>query len=789
MSVNTSAIENNSSGLHTSSCPDGSYAFSVEDAMRSRTAPPPPPSSSSMNGGFTKLVVEGEADAAAISARTAAAELTQRDEEGEREGEEHQVRRRPGLQLLRGNDIACEPYYNDQPQYFYSMQLKAPPTPVERTGNNRTNSLGRESTPARHAELREMLVTAERELAEVREECSFRGAEIDKLRSELERERDVNRNSQVRYDDAIQELRDEHAEQTQCLLDQISVLKRLSENVMDEKAKLTEETAQRKQQLLALLERERDEKSHIMADYRQQTEALIAEQGREITSMRSALQLTREEQERLQAERQELEEKVQTLEEQVTQLESTLAKERTDAEKRFQEVNQRHTRKIDELTTQNEEIAARTEREAVKQQERRQELEDQLRSVGERLRVLEESHAMEQQTLKETYRREVEGLREELRIANAQREQLLEQHDKVKQKMLKNEEKVTQSLRQSVEQLRQEKEAVAEEAVRQREEMQEKHWAKVNQLQTTIEGLRRQVADESAARKDAESERDLLTARANGLQGTVSRLAGELESLQVEHRARERAAAAERESCVEDLRAQLQERDGELAALRGELAQREEAARRDLTAAAAELERVRTEGRRAAEGERERAGRELAASAAELERLRAEIGQLHRDTAMREAAWQDELAEARETHEEDVRRMDKVLHTLRADLTRAIAAKAEGQKEMAAAQREAQRQRSQLEDALTLAEDARTKLQDDAHYREQLNNELQGTVRLLASKLAAHEDDTRRLQEELADVNTRLHDAHTLLGRKDAAIGQLNARIRAYESRTGSTSL
>ncbi|ORC89909.1 kinesin K39 [Trypanosoma theileri] len=788
MSVNTSAIEINSSGLHTSSYPDGSYAFSVEEAIRSRTAPPPP-SSASMNGGFSKLAVEGEADVGATSARTAAAEVTERDEEGERRGEEHQVRHRPNLQLLRGSDNSCEPYYNEQQQYFNGIQRRAPPTPVERTGNNRTSSIGRESTPARHAELRELLVTAERELAEVREEYSLRGAEIDKLRAELAREREVNRNSQIRYDDALQELREEHAEQTQRLLDQISVLKRLSENVMDEKAKLTEETAQRKQQLLALLERERDEKSHIMADYRQQTEALIAEQGREITSMRSTLQLSREEQERLQAERKELEEKIQTLEEQVTHLESTLTKERTEADKRLQEISQRHVRKIEELTAQNEEIAARTEREASKQQERRQELEDQLRSVGERLRVLEESHALEQQTLKETYRREVEGLREELQIGNAQREQLVEQHEKVKQKLLKNEEKVTQSLRQSVEQLRQEKETMAEEAVRQREEMQEKHWAKVNQLQTVIEGLRRQVADESAARKDAESERDLLTARADGLQGTVSRLAGELESLQVEHRTRERAAAAERESCVEELRGQLLERDGELAALRGELAQREESARRDLAAAAAELERVRAEGRRAAEGERDRAGRELATAAAELERLRAEIGQLHRDAAMREGAWQDELAEMRETHEEDVRRMDNVLHALRADLTRALASKTEGQKEMATAQREAQRQRAQLEDALALAEDARTKLQDDAHYREQLNNELQGTVRLLASKLAANEDDTRRLQEELTDVNTRLHDAHTLLGRKDAAIGQLNARLRAYEARSGSTSL
>ncbi|KAF8301255.1 hypothetical protein TcYC6_0055040 [Trypanosoma cruzi] len=935
MSVNTSAIAADSSCLHASSFTESSYALlGGDDTMRSRTLPPPPLmplpfSSTHTNNGGTMAEEKGDS----------------------------YMGSRPPTQPFSGVDRSCGSYHHD-PSFavHHQAQSRTMQNSVELTGYH-ANAGATDTTPVRHAELRELLITTERELAEMREECARRSAEVDALRVALGREQEVNHNAQARHEESMRELREEHADQTQRLMDQITLLKRLSEGLMEEKSRLAEDASQRKQQLLALLDREREEKSQIMADYRQQTEALIADQGKEITSLRNTQQSLREEQERILSERQELEETKRTLEEKILQLGEKITNEQMECEKKIQETNQRHARKMDELVAKNEELSRRLEDESSKLQERRQELEDHVRSLAERLRCQEETHTLEQQNLKETYKREVSELREELQTMMNQREQLEEEHEKDRQKLLKNEEKLIQSLRQAVEEVRQEKEALAEEAARQQEEMQEKHWAKVNQLQNTAESLRRQLAEETAVRKEAESERELVAVRADGLQSTVSRLTNELETLQVEHRARERAAGQERQNSLEQLRSQLRERAAEVEALQQEVARHEMEENRlrdELAAKVQALQSTRAEGKRlleemqqtAEDREREMLEREgrlekaimlsraqktqveaecqrlqraitelekrqqtcekqlederraleeatatvqqlrdeaeeqksvfrrtqtrqheleeelrrksndlakaasrveeleasleaanseaaqqskealraakvhevelqsliqrqqaevtamrlaadqirgdfakarevAAAKEEELHRLREEVNQLHRDAETRAGSWQGELAESRELHEEDMRRMDEVLYTMRADLSRAQAAKAQCQKEMAQFQREAERQRLQLEDMLSQMEAAKEKLQEDARYREQLNIELQGTVKLLTSRLTAQEDDIRRMQEELADVNTKLHNAHTFLGRKDAAIGQLTARLRAYEARIG----
>ncbi|AAZ13304.1 uncharacterized protein TEOVI_000696800 [Trypanosoma equiperdum] len=813
------------------------------------------------------------------------------------------------------------------------------------------------SSVLRNVEVREMLVYVERELAESREEAARQSAEIDSLRAALAQEQETNRRARSNFEEAMQELREDNAEHIQGLMEQIAVLKRLSESVLEEKTRITEEAIQRKQQLLALLERERKEKSEIMENYRQQTESLIAEQGREITSLRAMVHSTREDYEQQLTCRQELEDKLQQQQERLADAEAVLEKERAAASQRQQEFKQRYLRRIEELTSQNEELTIRMEKDAAKLQEWRREALDHERGLAERLREQEERHAKEQETIKESYVQELTKLQEEIQEARKQRDEAEQQVKEGRQRTLKGEEKTIQALNQAVEQLRQEKEAMSEETARQCEELRDLHNVKVSQLQSVIDTLRRQHADENTARVNAEAERDLVTIRAEGLQTTATRLATEMEAFRTECRARERAAAQERQNSQELLRAQLRECTAEVEDLKQRLLQRdleEQRLRDEIALKAQALQNLRTENKRlleeakhaddkrerevtecqislekntaalylqktqaeaecqrlqhaleeiearykacerrldderqalketaeklqesrdaaeeskvahrrtqtrrqeleeelqrknselAAVGERiteleealeasEADARQHAKEAAEmakeherqlhtqkqqheeealalrreaeklhndatkvheaaalkdseLHRLREEVNQLRREADTSMGSLRDQLAEEKLLREDDLHRLDDVLNTLRADLSRAQKAKAQCLKDMAQTQRDAERQRLQLQEMLGQTEAAKERLQEEGRHREQLNSELQGTVRLLSSRLATYEDDNRRMQEELTDLSSKLHDTHTLIGRKDAAIGQLTARLRAYEARLG----
>nr|CCC92297.1 conserved hypothetical protein [Trypanosoma congolense IL3000] len=826
-----------------------------------------------------------------------------------------------------------------------------------RAGHAANNNSERSTATLRSVEMREMLVYVERELAECREECARWTAEAESLRANLAQEQASSRRVHSDFEELIRKLREENAEHVEELMEQIVVLKRLSESAFTEKKRVDEDAAQQKQQFVALLDRERREKQEIMDSYRQQTEALIAEQGWEITSLREAVNSSREECERLLSVQQDMETKLQKHQEQVADAEAAIAKERADAENRLREVKQMYTRRMEELLSRNEDITARMEKDAVRHQEWRREVLEQERVLAERLRAQEETHMKEQESLKEFCVQELARLQEKVKGTQSQLEEAQKQLEENRQKSLKGEGKVAQALQQALGELRQEKESITEEMLRQREEAYELHWGKLNQLQNTIDTLRRHLADESAKRSSVEEERNLVTARANDLQATVTRLTNDMEALQADYRARERAAAQELQSNHEMLRAQLRDRTDELEDLQQQLLQRELEERRlrdDVSSKLQALQSLRLQNKRQLEevqrvaDEREREACERYAAleknmsalrlqktqsetecqrlqhalleaealrhacerhlederqalrvmvgqlqesrdaaeenrtanrrahvrqqeleeelcrknseldsikekVAELEallevsntkaqchvreaadmmkahemelqqqkqkheeqiaslrlvadelrediakvhestvskdeelrRLREEVCQLRHDADTRVESWQHQLSEERELHEDDVRRLDEVLNVLRADLHRAQTAKSQCLKEVTTKQHDAERQRAHLQEMLRHSEAAKERLQEESSYREQLNSELQGTVRLLSSRLATYEDELRRFQEEVAELNAKLHETHTLIGRKDATIGQLTARLRAYETRMG----
>ncbi|GET87457.1 hypothetical protein, conserved [Leishmania tarentolae] len=810
-------------------------------------------------------------------------------------------------------------------------------------------------SPSRHAEIRAMLITAERELADVREECAKRGMRADTLEAELNRERANLRSLRDRYADETAAAREEHEAQIRQLRDQLQVLKMVSENAMAEKSKAAEDATRRKKELLELLDREREEKSYIMADYREQTESLIAEQGREITYLRGALDKLKGEYDDLAKRHLTTEEELEELQEKLENATVQLDKERSDAASKTKDLQTNMQQECQVLTEQLATMQENLQRAATQHAAKQQSLTDQLQKSEEKQRIAEEEYQHTLDTLKQAYRRDTDSLREELnRLKETHNKQEEEwRHDL--EKAARRETKSVEALRQALEQVRQEKELSVEDSFKQRDVLQRQHREKVAALQKELDQMVQQLAEECEARKDREADVQVLRVRAENLEKATQRLSNELETIQADQRSRERSTEQAHQAAIEAMRTklrtaltdlgyaqdQLKQQVADAQQLNDELAKRTSAldaakdkivilertsadelgkakdtalqrekeaaqviaqlrtsktqleasceqlerqlremegrvqgtakqvneerrsleeANRRLQDARVEVEDLRTvvnherergtflqeekrqverqlaeeklyreelenqlhiterklqeqqqdharqlqlmEGKLEEQEQRQHA--ELAASriAAEqvrgevsrareaiveketaLQRMREEVGRLHREAAMREGGLQEEMEDLREAHEVEIRRMDEVLNGLRSDLAKSQAACTQYQRELSQIHQNSAGARSDLEMALEQADAARAKLLEDAKYREQLNQELQGTVRLLSSRLTSNEEEVRRMQEELADTNKRIQDAHTLIGRKDAAIGQLNAKLRAYESR------
>ncbi|KAG5508808.1 hypothetical protein JKF63_05307 [Porcisia hertigi] len=809
--------------------------------------------------------------------------------------------------------------------------------------------------PCRHVEIRAMLIMAERELAEVREECAKRGMKVETLEAALDRERTNLRALRDRHAGEATAVREEHDAQTRQLREQLHVLKMVSESAMAEKSKMAEDAARRKKELLALLDREREEKSYIMADYREQTESLIAEQGREITSLRGALNKLKGEYDAVSKQRQTVEEELEGLQEKLEDMTAQMEKERSDAASKAKDLQANMQQECESLREHLAVMQEQLQRAAIQHTARQKDLSDQLQKDEEKLRVMEEEHQHALDALKQAYRRDTDSLREEMnRVKEAHYKQEEElRHDL--EKVTKRESRSVESLRQALEQARQEKDLSVEEGLKQRETLQRQHRDKMAALQKERDETAQQLAEELSARKNREADVEVLRVRAENMEKANQRLSNELETTQAAQRTRERSTEQAHQVTMEAMRTKLrtaltdlgyaQEQLSQQAAdaqqLRDELARRTSAleaakekilklesvsadelskakdaalqrenedaqtitqlrtSKTQLEATCEQLERQlkemegRVQGtvkqvdeeRRALEEancrlqdarvevedlrsvvnhERERGAnaleekRQLERQLAEeklyheelentlhmaerklqeqqqdharqlkqmdgkleeqaqrhhaelaaarmateqvrgevvrmrevlaeketsLQRAREDVGRLHREAAMREGGLQEEMEDLREAQEVEMRRIDELLNGLRSDLAKSQATCAQYQRELSNIHRSSAGARSDLEMALEQADVDRAKLLEDLKYRDQLNQELQGTVRLLSSRLSSNEEEVRRMQEELADTNKRIQDAHTLIGRKDAAIGQLNAKLRAYESR------
>lgn len=217
-----------------------------------------------------------------------------------------------------------------------------------RTNEDEAPSLGqmgalvpRQADASRSTDLRALLLATERDMADLREECAVRGSEVITLKENVQRAHEGALRASARHHNELEDMREEYERQQGQLVEQITVLKGLSESALQDKHRIQEESTKAKINLLAMIEREREDQAQVMADYRQETEALIAEQGREITGLRHLLETARAEEEKLLESVTKLEGRREELEGDLLKADAKLSEERVLGQKRIRELEDR----------------------------------------------------------------------------------------------------------------------------------------------------------------------------------------------------------------------------------------------------------------------------------------------------------------------------------------------------------------------------------------------------------------------------------------------------------------
>jgi hypothetical protein len=167
----------------------------------------------------------------------------------------------------------------------------------------------------------------------------------------------------------------------------------------------------------------------------------------------------------------------------------------------------------------------------------------------------------------------------------------------------------------------------------------------------------------------------------------------------------------------------------------------------------------------------------------QLRSLRDDVTKWQRECLANEQRFAEQQAFQSAGNTEEAARLEALIAVLRDDVTRAQQAKGAVQRDMSEAVYDAERRVQLVQDALDHERVLKHRLHDELRGKEHLCAEMQGNVRMLSSRVAAKDEDMRRLEAESHDSTTRIHDAHTQLGKKDAMIGQLSARLRVYESK------
>lgn len=296
----------------------------------------------------------------------------------------------------------------------------------------------------------------------------------------------------------------------------------------------------------------------------------------------------------------------------------------------------------------------------------------------------------------------------------------------------------------------------------------------------------RQLGEERAALESTASEAKKLRIAVNEAR-TVSetdrRTLQQMQQADEQHR----VALASRAVRVEELQSAVSDASRAMAQLRDELS----SVKLRHEAEVAELNRGWAVKLSVAEG----IAQHKAALEKQLADARAELSQqleTHRES---EAHWQRENLSRDEAHyaamiagrresEDECDRLEAIISGLRNELQRVQTSKLSAARDQTETLSEAERRAALLQENLDQERATKARLQEELRAKDHLVAELQGTSRVLTNRLAFRDEEQRRLEHDLDEASKKMLEAHAALGKKDAAIGQLGARMRVLEARS-----
>lgn len=509
------------------------------------------------------------------------------------------------------------------------------------------------------------------------------------------------------------------------VMEQLRVVRHSAEILLSEKRSLLEESKRQQAQLLSVVEQERREKENIMQEYRDKTESIITQQGQEITRLRRKLVELEEALELWKIQQIAKEEDWEKLQD----AHRIVLREKEELKGTLTRLQQRHLQESQEreaAEAKAREVGFKGMEETV---ERNRKLTQQLQTLEQQLQEQRRAHEGQEEKLLEAHRQERHTLEERLRSVIAERE------------------------------------AAVENATAQQNRTAELHQLRTS-LETEMKEKLQQVQGEGeSALRDVQQKwhtaEEKWAVEREKLESTLVEQAQQLQRLQLTHQ--------ERQKSTTTLQQELRERSWQSA---------QEQLWREM---------LESRGRLANAILLEQASLHLSGQAALhdtilLAPLRATIDTMETLLREREMSMQHVLATERQRHEDSVVEMEKILVELRVDRHRAQTMATQYLKELTAMHREKEQSRVHLEGEVEKLEKRITILEKELQYREMVNTEQQGTMKMLHGRLENYERENKSLHEEVLEQSQKIQEAHIWLGRKDAGINQLRAQLRAFEA-------
>ena len=167
----------------------------------------------------------------------------------------------------------------------------------------------------------------------------------------------------------------------------------------------------------------------------------------------------------------------------------------------------------------------------------------------------------------------------------------------------------------------------------------------------------------------------------------------------------------------------------------------------------------------------------------EIKYLKEQIAKADANTLTQNDIHEETINHFKESHDAEIERLEDIISSLRMDLTNSHHSRTIATRDATDKLQNMEKQIFRLQQEVNEGKILSNQLHIEIQSKDQLIVEIQGTVKLMNTQLIAKDTDVSRIDNELQDTLNKLHESLTSIGRKDAQLAQLNAKIRLIESR------